>query len=68
MRSTLACEASSAARAFDRGTYVRTMLYEIENGWEQLWNRDLEEGENREQWNSGLRLSHASGRRPGDFL
>ena len=52
MRSTLACEASSAARAFDRGAYVRTMWYEIEHGWDQLWNRDLTEGkdETREQW------------------
>ena len=28
MRSTLACEASSAARAFDRGCFGRVMLYE----------------------------------------
>ena len=33
MRSTLACEAASAAKAFDRGAYARVMLHEIENGW-----------------------------------
>ena len=39
MRSTLACEAASAAKAFDRGAYARVMLYEIENGWKHKWDR-----------------------------
>ena len=39
MRSTLACEAASAARAFDRGAYARVMLYEIENGLDHKWNK-----------------------------
>ena len=53
MRSTLACEASSAARAFDRGTYVRTMWYEIEHGWKDIWGRNLEEDAGtqvKEEW------------------
>ena len=37
MRSTLACEAGSAARAFDRGAYARVMLYEIEHGMDSHW-------------------------------
>lgn len=32
MKSTLACESSSAARAFDRGSFARTMKYDIEQG------------------------------------
>ena len=39
MRSTLACEARSAAKAFDRGAYARVMLHEIEHGWKQPWQR-----------------------------
>ena len=43
MRSTLACEAASAAKAFDKGAFARVMLHEIENGrngkWDQL-NQD----------------------------
>ena len=38
MRSTLACEASSAARAFDRGCVGRVVLYEIEYGLKHKWN------------------------------
>ena len=53
MRSILACEASSAARAFDRGVYVRTMWFEIEHGWAQMWNRARETrtNSNQEEWN-----------------
>ena len=45
MRSTLACESSSAARAFDRGAYARVMVYEIERGLPHKWNRDVDEGD-----------------------
>ena len=39
MRSTLAAEASSAAKAYDRGAYARMMLHEIEYGPSHMWNR-----------------------------
>ena len=45
MRSTLACEASSAARAFDRGAYARVMMYEIEHGLPHKWERDVGDGD-----------------------
>ena len=44
MRSTLASEAASAARAFDRGAYARVMLYEIEQGWRHKWERLDQDG------------------------
>ena len=52
MRSTLACEASSATRAFDRGTYVRTMWYEIQHGWKHIWEREPNHNTDdvREEW------------------
>ena len=51
MRSTLACEAASAARAFDRGAYARSMLYEIENGWTHKWQRlDPDDNHLRLRW------------------
>ena len=51
MRSTLACEASSAARAFDRGCFGRVMLYEIEYGLKHKWNRgELSSDELRSDW------------------
>jgi len=50
MRSTLAAEAASAARAFDRGTYARVMLHEIEHGWNQKWDRMANTGEVRYDW------------------
>ena len=51
MRSTLACEASSAARAFDRGCFGRVMLYEIEYGLKHKWNRgELTSDELRSDW------------------
>ncbi len=37
VRSTLAAEAASAARAYDRGMYARVMLYENERGWDDNW-------------------------------
>ena len=43
MRSTLACEASSAAHAFDRGCFGRVMLYEIEYGWKPMLEREHQE-------------------------
>ena len=49
MRSTLACEASSATKAFDRGAYVRTMLYEIEKGWRHHWE-SVHADEKRNDW------------------
>ena len=51
MRSALACEASSAARAFDRGCFGRVMLYEIEYGLKHKWNRgELSSDELRSGW------------------
>ena len=51
MRSALACEASSAARAFDRGCFGRVMLYEIEYGLKYIWNRgELTADELRGDW------------------
>lgn len=32
MTSTLACERSATARAFDRGSFARPMIYDIEQG------------------------------------
>ena len=39
VRATLAAEAASAAKAFDRGSFARVMLHEIENGWTHMWER-----------------------------
>ena len=51
VRSTLAAEAASATRAFDRGAYARVMLYEINHGWTNAWNRFSENGiERRQSW------------------
>ena len=51
MRSTLAAEAASAAKAFDRGAYARTMLYEIEYGWNHKWQRvDQDDNNLRFRW------------------
>ena len=54
MRSTLACEAASAAKAYDRGAYSRVMLHEIENGWKHKWDRhDPDDfGSMRENWSA----------------
>ena len=51
MRSTLASEAASAARAFDRGAYARVMLYEIEYGIRHTWERLSEDNTDvKQQW------------------
>ena len=51
VRSTLAAEAASAARAFDRGAYVRVMLYEIEHGWTHKWDKlDQDDCNMRDDW------------------
>ena len=51
MRSTLASEAASAAKAFDRGAYARVMLYEIEHGWPHKWDQlDLDDCDMRADW------------------
>ena len=51
MRSTLACEAASAAKAFDRGAYARVMLYEIENSWKHKYERfDEDDCHLRQDW------------------
>ena len=39
VRATLAAEAASAAKAFDRGAFARVMLHEIEYGWTHMWER-----------------------------
>ena len=56
MRSTLACEAASAARAFDRGAYARVMLHEIENGWRHQWDRYAQDPSSyRQTWSEMCR-------------
>ena len=35
--STLAAEANSASQAYDRGTYARVLLYELERGRDKHW-------------------------------
>ena len=37
VRSTLAAEAAGASRAYDRATYARAMIYEIEKGKDRHW-------------------------------
>ena len=51
MRSTLACEAASAAKAFDKGAYSRVMLHEIENGWRHKYERvNADDCHMRQDW------------------
>ena len=51
VRSTLAAEAASAAKAFDRATYARAMWYEIENGWTHKWDQlDVDDCNLRNEW------------------
>jgi hypothetical protein len=57
MRSTLAAEAASAAKAFDRGAYCRVMLYEIEKGWRHKWERlNVDDANLRHDWTKMCRL------------
>ena len=56
MRSILACEASSAARAFGRGSFARVMLYEIEHGVKHKWIRN-QETKCDHYYNNGARTS-----------
>jgi len=49
----LACEAASAAKAFDRGAYARVMLYEIENGWDHQYQRCQQDCQDfRRKWST----------------
>ena len=53
MRSTLAAEAASAAKAFDKGAYTRVMLYEIENGYKHKWESlDADDCDLRNYWSA----------------
>ena len=53
MRSTLAAEAASAAKAFDKGAYTRVMLYEIENGYKHKWESlDQDDCDLRNYWSA----------------
>lgn len=41
MKSVLVCEGSSAARVFDRGSFARTMIYEVEDSLQQPYGRTI---------------------------
>lgn len=57
MQSTLACQHSSAARAFDRGSVARTIIYDVEIGLQHLFGRTITEPkERRSFW--GKRCRH----------
>ena len=53
MTPTLACENSSAARAFDRGSFARTMIYDIEQGLKPRFERRITDiPDRRAYWES----------------